>query len=90
MEVSSQRLAHVLHRHLAERGLLSFLSFLGAFFKLHVIKRNQVASQHGDSAEDDRTVRVASAGNDMRFLPEQPEQPEKIGIIQQKTAEFSG
>ena len=24
------------------------------------------------------------------FLPEQPEQPEKIGIIQQKTAEFSG
>ena len=31
MEVSSQRLAHVLHRHLAEHGLLSFLSLLGAF-----------------------------------------------------------
>ena len=30
MEVSSQRLAHVLHRHLAEHGLLSFLSLLGA------------------------------------------------------------
>ena len=31
MEVSSQRLAHVLHRYLAEHGLLSFLSLLGAF-----------------------------------------------------------
>jgi len=31
-----------------------------------------------------------SAGNDMRFLPEQPEQPEKIGVIRQKTAESSG
>ena len=26
----------------------------------------------------------------MRFLPEQPEQPEKFGIIRQKTAESSG
>ena len=41
MEVSSQRLAHVLHRHLAEHGLLSFLSLLRAF-RLHVIKRNRV------------------------------------------------
>ena len=32
---------------------------------------------------------TASAGNDMRFLPEQSEQPEKIRIIQQKTAESS-
>ena len=31
-----------------------------------------------------------SAGNDMRFLLEQPEQPEKIGVIRQKTAESSG
>ena len=40
MDVSSRRLARVLHRHLAEHGLLSFLSLLGAF-RLHVIKRNQ-------------------------------------------------
>ena len=40
MDVSSRRLALVLHRHLAERGLLSFLSLLGAFL-LNVIKRNQ-------------------------------------------------
>ena len=39
MDVSFQRLALVLHRHLAERGLLSFLRFLRAF-QLHVIKRN--------------------------------------------------
>ena len=40
MDVSSRRLARVLHRHLAEHGLLSFLSLLRAF-RLHVIKRNQ-------------------------------------------------
>ena len=40
MDVSSRRLALVLHRHLAEHGLLYFLSLLGAF-RLHVIKRNQ-------------------------------------------------
>ena len=40
MEVSSRRLARVLHRHLAEHGLLSFLSLLGAF-RFHVTKRNQ-------------------------------------------------
>ena len=40
MDVSSRRLARVLHRHLAEHGLLSFLSLLGAFY-LNVIKRNQ-------------------------------------------------
>ena len=40
MDVSSLRLARVLHRHLAEHGLLSFLSLLGAF-RLHVIQRNQ-------------------------------------------------
>ena len=34
------RLARVLHRPLAEHGLLSFLSLLRAF-RLHVIKRNQ-------------------------------------------------
>ena len=39
MDVSSRRLARVLHRHLAEHGLLSFLSLLRAF-RLHVIKRN--------------------------------------------------
>ena len=42
MDISSRRLALVLHRHLAEHGLLSFLSLLGAFRRLHVIKRNQV------------------------------------------------
>ena len=42
MDVSSRRLARVLHRQLAEHGLLSFLSLLGAF-RLHVIKRNQGA-----------------------------------------------
>ena len=31
MDVSSRRLALVLHRHLAERGLLSFLRLLRAF-----------------------------------------------------------
>ena len=31
MDVSSRRLARVLHRHLAEHGLLSFLSLLSAF-----------------------------------------------------------
>ena len=41
MDVSSRRLARVLHRLLAEHGLLSFLSLLRAF-RLHVIKRNQV------------------------------------------------
>ena len=39
MDVSSRRLALVLHRHLAEHGLLSFLSLLRAFL-LNVIKRN--------------------------------------------------
>ena len=39
MDVSSRRLALVLHRHLAEHGLLSFLNFLGAFL-LHVTLRN--------------------------------------------------
>ena len=40
MGVSSRRLARVLHRHLAEHGLLSFLSLLRAV-RLNVIKRNQ-------------------------------------------------
>ena len=40
MEVSSRRLARVLHRHLAEHGLLSLISFLSAFL-LTGIKRNQ-------------------------------------------------
>jgi hypothetical protein len=40
MDVSSRRLARVLHRLLAEHGLLSFLSLLSAF-RLNVIKRNQ-------------------------------------------------
>ena len=40
MDVSSRRLALVLHRHLAEHGLLSFLSLLRAFL-LNAIKRNQ-------------------------------------------------
>ena len=40
MEVSSRRLALVLHRHLAEHGLLSFLGLLRAF-SLNVMKRNQ-------------------------------------------------
>ena len=40
MDISSRRLARVLHRHLAEHGLLSFLSLLRAF-RLHVTKRNQ-------------------------------------------------
>ena len=53
MEVSSQRLAHVWHRHLAEHGLLSLLSFLGAF-QLNVIKRNQ--AQVGFSGERERTA----------------------------------
>ena len=42
MDVSSRRLALVLHRHLAEHGLLPFLSLLGAFL-LNAIKRNQAA-----------------------------------------------
>ena len=41
MDISSWRLALVLHRHLAERGLLSFLRLLLGAFQLHVIKRNQ-------------------------------------------------
>ena len=40
MDFSSRRLALVLHRHLSEHGLLSFLSLLGAFL-LNAIKRNQ-------------------------------------------------
>ena len=40
MDVSSRRLARVLHRLLAEHGLLSFLSLLRAFC-LNVIKRNR-------------------------------------------------
>jgi hypothetical protein len=39
-DVSSRRLALVLHRHLAEDGLLSFLCLLRAF-RLHGIKRDQ-------------------------------------------------
>ena len=39
MDVSSRRLVLVLHRHLAERGLLSFLRLLRAFWLL--TKRNQ-------------------------------------------------
>ena len=35
-------------------------------------------------------VLATSAGNDMRFLSEQHEQPDKIGVIRQKTAESSG
>ena len=46
MEVSSRRLALVQHRHLAERGLLSFLRLLRAF-QLNVIKRNQVDGPRG-------------------------------------------
>ena len=45
MDVSSQRLAPVLHRHLSERGLLSFLRLLRAF-RLHVIKRNRNCHYH--------------------------------------------
>ena len=41
MDVSSRLLALMLHRHLSEHGLLSFLSFLRAFLR-NVIKRNQV------------------------------------------------
>ena len=41
MDISSRRLALVQLRHLAERGLLSFLRLLSAFL-LNVIKRNQV------------------------------------------------
>ena len=40
MDFSPRRPARVLHRHLAERGLLSFLGLLRAV-RLHVIKRNQ-------------------------------------------------
>ena len=40
MDVSSRRLALVLHRHLPTHGLLSFLSLLRAFL-LNAIKRNQ-------------------------------------------------
>ena len=40
MDISPRRLALVQHRHLAERGLLSFLRLLGAF-QLNAIKRNQ-------------------------------------------------
>ena len=50
MDVSSRRLARVLHRHLAEHGLLSFLSLLGAF-RLNVIKRNQARVLHRHLAE---------------------------------------
>ena len=42
MGVSSRRLALVLHRHLSEHGLLSFLSFLGAFLST---ERNQAQSR---------------------------------------------
>ena len=44
MDISSRRLALVQHRHLAERGLLSFLRLLSAFL-LHVIKRNQAKKE---------------------------------------------
>ena len=40
MDISSRRLALVQLRHLAERGLLSFLRLLSAFL-LNVSKRNQ-------------------------------------------------
>ena len=49
MDVSSRRLARVLHRHLAEHGLLYFLSLLEAF-RLHVIKRNQACEAGGGAA----------------------------------------
>ena len=39
MDVSSRRLALVLHRHLAKHGLLSFLSLLRAF-QLKLITAN--------------------------------------------------
>ena len=39
MYISSRRLALVQLRHLAERGLLSFLRLLRAFFQLNAIKR---------------------------------------------------
>ena len=45
MDVSSRRLARVLHRHLAEHGLLSFLSLLSAV-RLHAIKRNPVLKRN--------------------------------------------
>ena len=45
MDVSSRRLVRVLHRHLAEHGLLSFLSLLRAF-RLNVIKRNQAIARY--------------------------------------------
>ena len=44
VDVSSRRLALVLHRHLAEHGLLSFLSLLRAFL-LNVIQRNQAPAR---------------------------------------------
>ena len=48
MDVSSRRLALVLHRHLSERGLLSFLRLLRAF-QLNAIKRNQAYPQANQS-----------------------------------------
>ena len=56
MDVSSRRLARVLHRLLAEHGLLSFLSLLRAF-SLNVIKRNQ--TRHACSSSRART-RISS------------------------------
>ena len=41
MDVSPRRLARVLHRHLAEHGLLSFLGLLWSL----LLKRNQMRNQ---------------------------------------------
>ena len=41
----------VLHRHLAEHGLLSFLSLFGAFL-LNVIKRNYIGNTAGPPVTD--------------------------------------
>ena len=47
IDVSSRRLAPVLHRHLAKHGLLSFLRLLRAFL-LNVVKRNQGILRNSD------------------------------------------
>ena len=59
MDVSPRRLARVLHRHLAEHGLLSFLSLLGAF-RVHVIKRNQAQTDLSGTGAVAARIRAAS------------------------------
>ena len=45
MDISPRRRALVQHRHLSERGLLSFLRLLGAF-PLNAIKRNRFTNRN--------------------------------------------